>query len=545
MRQRSPADSLTDAAPPVGPARALGAGRRRGGDSEPRIWSRSPLPWSGVRSGRIGADVRSRWRAIAHRPFEYYFGATGGGLFKTTDGGSTWTPVTDGQVGSASVGAVAMAPSDPDIVYIGMGEVQLRANVLQGDGVYRSDDAGKSWRHLGLANTRAIGRIRIHPTDPDRVYVAALGHPFGPNPERGVFRTTDGGRTWEKVLFRDERTGAVDLVMDPSDPDILYATLWQVYRKPWRLWRRRRGIGDLQVRRWRRHMERTHAQPGTPRRDVGQDHGHRIGRGPEPRVGERRGRAGRAVQVRRRRRVVGIRQRPSGHLATRVLLPAPRGGSGRPQHAVHPQLPAHALDGRRTHARERARVPRRPSRPVDRPHEPAAHDQRQRRGRRGHGERGSYVDLDAVSDGPDLSPGHDRGLPLPRVWRAAGQHDRVRVVRAEPSPGPEGREHGMDVPGGREARAATSRHTPPTPTSFTRARRTRSPATTERPAWRRTSSRGRASRWASRRGTCPSAGTGPTRSRWRRRRPMRCTWDRSTCGNRSTRVRRGRRSART
>ena len=188
------------------------------------------------------------WRSIAvaghaERPFEYYFGATGGGLFKTTDGGSSWTAVTDGQVGSASVGAVAMAPSNPDIVYIGMGEVQLRANVLQGDGVYRSDDAGKNWRHLGLADTQAIGRIRIHPTDPERVYVAALGHPFGPNPERGVFRTTDGGDTWEKVLFRDERTGAVDLVMDPVDPDVLYATLWQVYRKPWRLWSGGEGSG--------------------------------------------------------------------------------------------------------------------------------------------------------------------------------------------------------------------------------------------------------------------------------------------------------------
>ena len=193
-----------------------------------------PMEWRSIGPDRGGRSIAVAGHA--RRPFEYYFGATGGGLFKTTDGGSTWDPVTDGQVGSASVGAVAMAPSDPGIVYIGMGEVQLRANVLQGDGVYRSDDGGKSWRHLGLAETHAIGRIRIHPADPDRAYVAALGHPFGPNPERGVFRTTDGGGSWEKVLFRDERAGAVDLVMDPSDPDVLYATLWQVYRRPWRLW---------------------------------------------------------------------------------------------------------------------------------------------------------------------------------------------------------------------------------------------------------------------------------------------------------------------
>ncbi|MYH48361.1 MAG: glycosyl hydrolase [Gammaproteobacteria bacterium] len=200
-----------------------------------------PMEWRSIGPDRGGRSIAVAGHA--DRPFEYYFGATGGGLFKTTDGGSTWTPVTDGQVGSASVGAVAMAPSNPDIVYIGMGEVQLRANVLQGDGVYRSDDAGKSWRHLGLADTHAIGRIRVHPTDPDRAYVAALGHPFGPNPERGVFRTTDGGTTWENVLFRDERTGAVDLVMDPSDPDVLYATLWQVHRKPWRLWSGGEGSG--------------------------------------------------------------------------------------------------------------------------------------------------------------------------------------------------------------------------------------------------------------------------------------------------------------
>ena len=200
-----------------------------------------PMEWRSIGPDRGGRSIAVAGHA--DRPFEYYFGATGGGLFKTTDGGSTWAPVTDGQVGSASVGAVAMAPSDPDIVYIGMGEVQLRANVLQGDGVYRSDDGGKSWRHLGLADTHAIARIRVHPTDPDRAYVAALGHPFGPNPERGVFRTTDGGTTWENVLFRDERTGAVDLVMDPSDPDVLYATLWQVYRKPWRLWSGGEGSG--------------------------------------------------------------------------------------------------------------------------------------------------------------------------------------------------------------------------------------------------------------------------------------------------------------
>jgi len=200
-----------------------------------------PLRWRS-----IGPDRGGRSIAVAgheDRPFEYYFGATGGGLFKTTDGGTSWLPVTDGQIGSASVGAVAVAASSPEVVYIGTGEAQLRANVLQGDGVYRSDDGGQNWSHLGLADTHAIARIRVHPDDPDRVYVAALGHPFGPNRERGIFRSTDGGRNWESVLFRDERTGAIDLVMDPADPDVLYATLWEVYRKPWRLWSGGPGSG--------------------------------------------------------------------------------------------------------------------------------------------------------------------------------------------------------------------------------------------------------------------------------------------------------------
>jgi photosystem II stability/assembly factor-like uncharacterized protein len=200
-----------------------------------------PIKWRCIGPNRGGRSI-----AVAghkDRPFEYYFGATGGGLWKTTDGGATWYPVTDGQIRSSSVGAVAIAESNPDIVYLGMGESQLRANVLQGDGVYKSTDGGKTWKHIGLEETQVISRIRIHPSDPNRVYVAALGHPFGPNPERGVFRTLDGGRTWKKILYRDERTGAIDLVLDPGDPDVLYATLWEVYRKPWILWSGGEGSG--------------------------------------------------------------------------------------------------------------------------------------------------------------------------------------------------------------------------------------------------------------------------------------------------------------
>jgi photosystem II stability/assembly factor-like uncharacterized protein len=170
------------------------------------------------------------------RPLEYYFGATGGGLWKTTDGGQEWFPVTDGQVTSSSVGAVAVAETNPDIVYIGMGEVQLRGSITQGDGVYKTTDGGKTWRHLGLKETQAIARIRVHPTNPDIVYVAALGHPYGDNEERGIFKSTDGGNTWRKVLYESPKAGAVDLIIDRTNPNILYASTWQVYRKAWKMW---------------------------------------------------------------------------------------------------------------------------------------------------------------------------------------------------------------------------------------------------------------------------------------------------------------------
>lgn len=170
------------------------------------------------------------------RPLEYYFGATGGGLWKTTDGGTEWFPVTDGQVTSSSVGAVAVAETNPDIVYIGMGETQLRGSITQGDGVYKTSDGGKTWRHLGLKETQAIARVRVHPTNPDIVYVAALGHPYGDNDERGVFRSIDGGTTWKKVLFVSPKAGAADLIIDRTNPKVLYATTWQVYRRTWKMW---------------------------------------------------------------------------------------------------------------------------------------------------------------------------------------------------------------------------------------------------------------------------------------------------------------------
>ena len=194
----------------------------------------SGLEWRNIGPKRGGRSLGCA--GSPSRPNEYYFGATGGGLWKTVDGGNEWKAVTDGQVTSSSVGAVAVAESNPDIVYIGMGEVQLRGSITQGDGVYKSSDAGKTWTHLGLKETQAVSRIRIHPTNPDLVYVAALGHPYGDNEERGVFRSKDGGESWKKVLYVGPKAGAVDLIIDPNNTNVLYASTWQVYRKAWKMW---------------------------------------------------------------------------------------------------------------------------------------------------------------------------------------------------------------------------------------------------------------------------------------------------------------------
>jgi len=194
-----------------------------------------PALLKGLTWRSIGPARGGRSQAVAgssSRPLEYYFGATGGGLWKTTDGGVTWRPVSDTFFTSSSVGAVAVSESNPDIVYVGMGETELRGNIIQGDGLYKSTDGGKTFTHVGLEKTLAIARIRIHPSNPDIVYVAALGDPYGTTPERGVFKSTDGGKTWIKSLFRDDKTGAVDLTLDPSHPDVLYAGLWEVFRTP-------------------------------------------------------------------------------------------------------------------------------------------------------------------------------------------------------------------------------------------------------------------------------------------------------------------------
>ncbi|MCL6596301.1 MAG: glycosyl hydrolase [Firmicutes bacterium] len=193
-------------------------------------------PYGGLRWRNIGPHRGGRVVAVAGHPTEratFYMGSTGGGVWRTANAGVTWENLTDGQLGSASVGALAVAPSDPSVLYVGMGESCIRGNVSFGDGVYRSLDGGRTWRHMGLRASEHIARIRVHPADPGRVYVAVLGHAFGPHPERGVYRSTDGGERFERVLFRDEDTGAIDLSLDPRSPSVLYAALWQARRTPW------------------------------------------------------------------------------------------------------------------------------------------------------------------------------------------------------------------------------------------------------------------------------------------------------------------------
>ena len=188
------------------------------------------LAWRGIGPYRGGRAL-----AVAGIPGDattFYFGAVAGGVWRTTDAGATWVPLTD-HTPISSVGALAIAPSNPSIIYVGTGEAAPRGDMTYGDGVYKSIDGGKTWRNIGLRDTRQIGALIIDPRDPNIVLVAALGHAFGPNTERGVFRTTDGGETWSKVLYRDSDTGAIDVTFDPHDSSIVYAALWQARRLPW------------------------------------------------------------------------------------------------------------------------------------------------------------------------------------------------------------------------------------------------------------------------------------------------------------------------
>ncbi len=225
------------------------------------------MQWRSIGPNRGGRSIAAA--GSSGRPLEYYFGATGGGLWKTTDGGQSWAPVTDGQLRSSSVGAVAVAENNPDVVYIGMGESELRGNIMQGDGVYKSTNAGKTWTHVGLARTQAIAKIRVDPRNADVVYVAAFGHPAAPNADRGVYKSIDGGKSWRKILFRDDKTGAVDLELDPTNPNVVYAALWQAYRVSYQMSSGGPGSGVFKSTDGGEHWTELTRNPGLPAGVIG------------------------------------------------------------------------------------------------------------------------------------------------------------------------------------------------------------------------------------------------------------------------------------
>ena len=219
------------------------------------------LKWREIGIFRGGRSVSVA--GSASRPNEYWMGTTGGGVFKTTDGGNTWLPATDKYFGG-TIGAIGVSESNPDIVYVGTGEYPIRGNVSHGDGVFKTTDGGKKWEFVGLAETQQISRVRVHPANPDIVWVGAQGHAFGPNPERGVYKSSDGGKSWRKVLFRKDSTGVSDLVLDPSNPDVLYAAFWQAQRKPWQLVSGGAGGGIFKSTDGGEHWTELTHNPGLP-----------------------------------------------------------------------------------------------------------------------------------------------------------------------------------------------------------------------------------------------------------------------------------------
>jgi len=220
------------------------------------------LKWRNIGPNRGGRSIAAAGSAT--RPMEYYFGAVGGGLWKTTDGGVSWKPTTDKDVDNSAVGGVAVCEANPDIVYFTTGETELRGNIMPGNGVYKSTDAGKTWKNLGLKQVQNFSRVRIDPTNCDTVFVGGFGKYSGASPDRGVYKSTNGGSTWRKVLYRDSKTGAVDISIDPKNPKIIYAALWEAWRKPWGMSSGGRGSGLFKSIDGGEHWTELTRNPGMP-----------------------------------------------------------------------------------------------------------------------------------------------------------------------------------------------------------------------------------------------------------------------------------------
>jgi photosystem II stability/assembly factor-like uncharacterized protein len=239
------------------------------GDEEPPLSKGGPNEFKPLKFRMIGPAVGgrvARSAGVPGDPLTYYAATASGGVWKTSDGGFSWKPLFDEQP-IASTGSLAIAPSDPNVIYVGSGEGNIRGNVAPGNGIYKSTDAGKNWQHVWKQEGQ-IGAMVVHPHNPDIAYAAVLGHAFGPNPERGVYRTKDGGKTWQRVLFKDADTGASDVCMDPSNPRILFAGLWQTRRRPWEFTSGGPGSGLYLSRdggdTWTQLVNKEDAPPGTP-----------------------------------------------------------------------------------------------------------------------------------------------------------------------------------------------------------------------------------------------------------------------------------------
>jgi len=227
----------------------------------------SGLKWRNIGPNRGGRSIAAAGSAA--RPLEYYFGAVGGGLWKTTDGGVSWKPTTDKDVDNSAVGGVAVCEANPDIVFFTTGETELRGNIMPGNGVYKSTDAGKTWKNVGLKQVQNFSRVRIDPTNCNNVLVGGFGKYSGQSPDRGVYKSSDGGATWRKVLYRDPKTGAVDISIDPKNPSVVYAALWEAWRKPWGMSSGGPGSGLFKSADGGEHWTELTRNPGMPSGMIG------------------------------------------------------------------------------------------------------------------------------------------------------------------------------------------------------------------------------------------------------------------------------------
>jgi photosystem II stability/assembly factor-like uncharacterized protein len=234
QKHQSTTKSDTTQKQPAAAKPAAAAEQPPDADQDENAWQG---PWRGMQYRLVGPFRGGRVVAVSGvvgQDDTYYFGAVAGGIWKTTDGGLSWKPIFDKTKGaSPSIGAIAVSESDPNVIYVGTGEACIRGNIVGGNGVYKSIDAGKTWKFVGLGDTHAIGRLIVDPKNPDVAFVAALGHPFADNEERGIFRTRDGGKSWDKVLYKDAKSGGIDITFDPTNSNILFAALWQAHRSPW------------------------------------------------------------------------------------------------------------------------------------------------------------------------------------------------------------------------------------------------------------------------------------------------------------------------